>query len=152
MPEPELLAVGALFLTVGIGVWFTHRQDRKKKGKLENLFHGRPRRNDRSYAKEFFAETGIPLEVIKSVRKVFTEFLGPEVRDLEPDDDLSGDYALIWDLDSMADVEILVALEEEFGIEFTDEEAVQLTTLREIAEAVQRKRELGACPPDSASS
>jgi hypothetical protein len=46
----------------------------------------------------------------------------------------------------------LVALEKEFGIEFTDEEAVQLASLREIAEAVQRKRELSACPPDSASS
>ena len=68
-----------------------------------------------------------------------SDYLGKEMRALEPDDDLSGDYALIWDLDSMADVEIIIALEDQFGVKFSDEEAVQMKTIRDIAEGVVEK-------------
>ena len=46
---------------------------------------------------------------------------------------------MIWDLDSMADVEIVIALEEQFDIKVTDEEAAAMKTIRKVVEVVWSK-------------
>ena len=58
---------------------------------------------------------------------------------LEADDDLSEDFNVIWNLDSMADVEILIALEKDFDIKITDDEAAAMRTFRAVVDAVWQK-------------
>lgn len=58
---------------------------------------------------------------------------------MEPDDDFSTDYSVIWEMDSLADVEIVVAIEKAFGIEIEDGEAASVRNVRMIAELVAAK-------------
>ena len=54
-------------------------------------------------------------------------------------DDFSKELAFFWDIDSLADVEIVQALEQEFHVTITDAEAVAMKTLRDIVLGVHAK-------------
>ena len=124
-----------VFISILVGGY----RERRIKKRSTLLFEGRKPKSDKEVLEEYFPNTEVPVEVIRKVREIFCEFLGEEMRALEPDDDLSGDYAMNWDLDSMADVEIVIALEDEFGVAFSNEEALQMKSIRDIAEAVTGK-------------
>mgnify|MGYP000082493998 CR=1 FL=1 len=97
--------------------------DKKTKRQLDDLFANRNRSDDNEYYDIFFSDSGIPKNVVSRIRSLFSEHIGVDLSLLEADDDFSTDYSLIWDLDSMADVEIVISLEKEFGIEISDGEA-----------------------------
>ena len=113
--------------------------DKEVKRRLGELFADRPERDEDQYHTDFFADTDIPQYVVTTIRAIFSEQIGVDLSLLEPDDDLSKDYSLIWDLDSMADVEIILALEEEFDIKITDGEASGMRSIRSIASVVTSK-------------
>jgi acyl carrier protein len=58
---------------------------------------------------------------------------------LADNDDFSKNLSFFWDFDSMADVEIVCALEEKFGIKISDEEAEKAHTISEIVNLVYSK-------------
>ena len=135
---PTWIIVSLVIIVVwGIGSFFD--SDRKMKAELKDLLSKSPSRSPQDYYERFFADSGVPQKVVSKIREIFNEQTGIDLKALEPDDDLSGDYSLIWALDSMADVEIVIALEEEFGIEISDGEAVAMKSLRSIAETVASK-------------
>ena len=127
-----------IFIAVVIGVGCLFDSDKKTKNKLNDLLSGRPVRTDEDYHKLFFGETDVPCEVVSKVRSILSEQFGIDLSALEADDDFSEDYSLIWELDSMADVEIVMALEADFDIEISDAEAASIRSIRSIAEIVAK--------------
>lgn len=62
------------------------------------------------------------------IRKLIVEQLGVKEEDIGAGDDLIDDLAC----DSLDQVELIMALEEEFEIEIPDDEAEKLTTVQKI--------------------
>ena len=115
--------------------------DKKTRGRLNDLLSSKQQRDDQDYYDEFYQGSEVSEHVVSKIRHIFCEQTGMELKPLEPDDDLSGDYSLIWAMDSMADVEIVIALEEEFDIDISDAEAASMKSIRDISEIVTAKIE-----------
>jgi acyl carrier protein len=74
-------------------------------------------------------------EVIDKVKEIIVEQLGVNLEEVKPE------AAFIDDLgaDSLDVVELVMALEEEFGLEIPDEEAERITTVAEVVSYIEEK-------------
>lgn len=66
------------------------------------------------------------LEIVSDITKISTEIL---LKDREKEK--------LWN--SLTHIELIIMLENEFNIEFNDEELAQLTTISKIIELMERK-------------
>ena len=69
------------------------------------------------------------------LKKILVEELDLEEDKLHPDANFEEDL----DVDSLGVVELLMALEDEFGVEIPDEEAEEITTVGEAAALIRTK-------------
>jgi acyl carrier protein len=129
-----------IVIAILIGAYFVGG-DAKAKRKLNQLFSGREPKTEDQFYERFFSNSGVPQSVVAKVREIFQEQIPFDLALLEADDDLSDDFNVIWNLDSMADVEIVIAIEQRFDIKITDEEATAMKTFRAVVDAVWRKIE-----------
>ncbi len=60
------------------------------------------------------------------------------------EDDFSQNLSFFWDFDSMANVEIVIAIEQHFQVKIADAEAEKTHTVSELVELVSSK--VGAHP------
>ena len=110
-----------------------------RKKKMEAAFAGRESLTPVEFYERFFRAQGVPQEVVLGVRKVLEEQLEVNLSRLAASDDFSKNINFFFDLASMVDVEIVCALEEEFSIVITHEEAGNAHTTQDIVELVSRK-------------
>jgi acyl carrier protein len=85
------------------------------------------------------ASSGVPLYVAEGVRVVLEQQFSVDMSRLAEGDDFSKNLGFLWDFDSMADVEIVCALEEKFGIKISDREAQDCHTISDIVNLVSSK-------------
>jgi|GEM_PF-3092415 len=121
----SVFAVSAVFLV-----------DRTTKNALSRKMGNRPTRSDREFYDAFFKGTDFSEEMISSVRRIFQKQINFDLSRLQADDDLSGDFKAIWDLDSMSSVEIVVDLEKTFDIKISDQEATEMTSFRKVVQVI----------------
>ncbi len=75
-------------------------------------------------------------DIEQRVKKIVAEQLGVQ-------EDISNDASFVDDLgaDSLDTVELVMALEEEFGIEISDEDAEKITTIQDAIDYIREKLE-----------
>lgn len=132
------IIVFSLIAIVLICSYFSPGEQRIR-ARVKHLLEDRPKLSHQDYCQEHFPNSAVSAEIVSKVRDLFNEQFGLDLRGLAPDDDLSKEYSVVWDMDSLADVEILVGLEKEFGIQITDAEVATLKNVRMIAELVAEK-------------
>jgi len=130
--------VAAIAIAIALGVWLVDGHAKAKR-KLKQLFSGREPKSEDHFYERFFDNSGVPQQVVAKIREIFQAQVPFDLSLLEADDDLSGDFSVIWELDSMADVEIVVALEKEFDIKFADAEAQAMKSFRMVVSCVWNK-------------
>lgn len=113
--------------------------EHRTRARLQQLLDERQKLSDVDYWQAYFPSSAVTPEIVSKIRNMFDEQFGLDLRGLGPDDDLSKEYSMIWEMDSLADVEILVGLEKEFGVQITSAEAAALKSVRMIAELVAAK-------------
>jgi acyl carrier protein len=96
---------------------------RKFNKKNEDVFGGRQELTEREFYEKYFAEKGVPFYVVQKIRQILEEELDADFSRLSADDDFSKNLSFFWEHDSLADVEILLRIEEEFDIKISIEEA-----------------------------
>ena len=72
------------------------------------------------------------MDVIETVKSILAEKV--DVSNLKEEDSLSS-----LGLDSLDLVEVMLAIEDRLGIEFTSEEIAQLTTLKDVTKLIEKK-------------
>jgi acyl carrier protein len=87
-------------------------------------------------------ETGLTKNKIiaeQRVKEIIAEHLGSEESDVTPNASLMDDLGA----DSLDCVEIIMALEEEYGVSIPDEQADEVKTVRQAIDCVTRLKEKG---------
>jgi acyl carrier protein len=74
-------------------------------------------------------------EVFDKVKKIVVEQLGVEADDVKPEASFANDLGA----DSLDTVELVMALEEEFGIEIPDESAEGIATVQDAVNFIKDK-------------
>ena len=113
---------------------------RRWKEQVEEVFGGRQELSDRDFYERYFEAKGVPFYIVKKIREILEEVFDADLSRLAAEDDFSKNLGYFWEFDSAADLEIILLIEEEFGIEISDEEAPNLfRTVEGIVDFVWRK-------------
>lgn len=134
-----LFVVGAILL----GILAIRYETIRKNKKIAAAFSGRERLSEEQFYERFFQDQGMPFCIVAGVKKILAEQLEADMSRLIDEDDFSKNLRFFWDFDSMADVEIISALEKEFSIKISDAEAENTHTVKDIVKLVARKLEAG---------
>ena len=125
---------------------------RKAKKRLDEYFDGRKQLTHKEFHELFFKKDEFQEEVISKVLDIFENQLEYDFSRLNDVDDFSRELSTMWDIDSLADVEIVIALEEEFGIKITEQEAHSMSTIRKIVEVLHKKLKIEPDQRDNPST
>lgn len=125
-----------------IGIFaFARSEKAAREKKIEEAFADRPQRTPEEFYRTYFMTLGIPEDVALGVREILEVQLDADLSRMTDADDFSKNLSFFWDFDSMADVEIVCALEERFEIKISDKEAANAVTVKDIVELVWNKVE-----------
>jgi len=132
--------IALIAILVAFGIFMSLREAKAKQGKIAEAFSGRDPKTEQQFFESYFLSEGVPFSVVSGVRRILEEHLDADLSRLEAVDDFSKNLGFFWNYDSMADVEIVSALEKEFSIKITDQEAAATRTVREIVNLVWGKK------------
>jgi acyl carrier protein len=122
-----------------MGLFGIFSDEAEKKEQLDRIFAGRQPLDDRGLWEQYFQQHGVAPKTVAKVRRILSEILEADLSRIRDTDDFSKELAFFWGLDSLADVEIVQALEKQFGITISDAEAEAMKTLRDIVLGVHVK-------------
>ena len=78
------------------------------------------------------------MELIEEIKQVVSEQLGVKLEEIKPEASFKGDLGA----DSLDAVELIMALEEKFGIEISDEDAEAMLTVNDAIMYIEEKVDL----------
>lgn len=138
--EQFFVCLGIVIIVTIAAIPFTIWENRKLNKKVEEVFAGRQEMDDEDFYKRFFKAQGIPFYIVQKMRQIFAEELNANLSMLSAEDDFSKNLSFFWEYDSLADVEIVMRIEEEFQIKLTSEDLqYQFRTVNGIINLVWRK-------------
>ncbi len=123
---PLILFGSVLFL---LGVWVYERLPRWR---AEDERARRAPLTEAQFGERFFSAELAPIAA--RLRHVAAEELGKDLSRLQPDDRLA--LVFFASSDSLDSVELLMAIEEEFGIELNDAAVTEIETFRDLVTVV----------------
>jgi len=129
-------------IALGIFIFFVLfwlYSERKNQALLKNIFAGRKSISNKTFYETYFKEQNTPENIVYGIKRILEEQLDTDLSKLSAEDDFSTNLNLFFALDSMADVEIIIALEKEFNIIISDAEAEATHTIRDIVNLVWKK-------------
>ncbi len=130
----------AAVIVFGIIIYLSIKGDEVKlKNKIQSTFEGRDSLTPVEFYEKYYKEKGVPLDVVLGVRKILEGQLGADLSQLLSEDDFTENLQFFFEFDSMADVEIIIALEKDFGIKIEDSEAEKTCTINDIIMLVTNK-------------
>lgn len=131
----------ALFIIAAIALFimFAKFEAWRRARKIEAVFGGRDALDSEQFYERYFKQKGVPLEVVSGVKCILAEQLSADMSRITDADDFSKNLKFFWDFDSLADVEIVCALEDVFNIKITDDEARRSRTVSDIVFLVHAK-------------
>jgi acyl carrier protein len=77
------------------------------------------------------------MEIFEKIREIAAEQLGIDESDITPDSSFVDDLGA----DSLDIVELIMALEDEFGMSIPDEDAEKLTTVQNVVDYIERHKQ-----------
>ena len=111
-----------------------------KQGQLDLLLAGRDPYDDPKIWERCFRAHGVTLDTVIRIRRILNDILEVDLSMIRARESLfTKELSFLWDLDSLADLKIMHALEVEFNITISDAEAEAMKSLRDIVLAVHAK-------------
>ncbi len=133
------LLLAIVILIVWVGLIDSDRNERARDKKVQEIFSGRNPLTPEGFYEQYFLNTGVAPGVVIGIRKILEEQFRADMSRLNAEDDFSKNLSFFFDLDSMADVELVIALENHFNIKIADSEAGSIRTISELVQLVSSK-------------
>ncbi len=114
--------------------WVTH-DDRV----LDRIFEGRALLSDDEFYRRYFPDGSVLKEVAIGIRDTFIEHVPLDMRRLAPDDNFGRELQFVWSHDSLADVELILAVEKKFAVSINEAEAQATLTMGALIRLVDWK-------------
>lgn len=133
----SILILVAIMILIAIPLVL--RERRAKRRKLEQVFADRQVLDERAFYEKYFQERGVPFFVVSKLRNCLEHELDADLSRLTAADDFKKNLSFFWEYDSLAGVNIVFRLEEEFDIKITDSEAESVTTIDDLVSLVWSK-------------
>ena len=127
----------ALLIVAGYPMLLRDRKARKEK--IDAAFFGREPLDEQTFYERYFRARGVPADVAVRIRRILEDELDADLSRLSAGDDFTRNLSFFWEYDSLTDVEIVMRIEEEFGVELTDAEVGRAHTVEEIVNLVWGK-------------
>jgi acyl carrier protein len=134
----HLLFTGITVAVLAVLAW-VRSESREKARKIKEAFAGREPLTPEEFHERYFLDLGVAPEIVIGIRRILEEELDADMSCLHSEDDFSRNLGFFWDFDSMADVELIMALEERFQIKITDSEAEKVSTVSGLVRLVSEK-------------
>jgi acyl carrier protein len=122
----------ALALTWAITKYYLSKREARRQ-----VYGDRFRITPDEYLDQYFHSTSFPKPVVLGVMKILNDETSQDFYRISPDERFDGPLDLL--LDGMDLVEVVMRLEQDFGIEVTDAEAESTKTPRQVIELVASK-------------
>lgn len=122
----------------GLGLWYSLRYDRRMRRLREDRLAKNPALTSEVFAQTFFPSPPQRTEIAARVHRIFIAIEGTSRIGLcrvHPDDGIVDDLR-IEEFDSMATVEFVIALEQEFKIKLTEAQMAKARTLRDLIDHI----------------
>jgi acyl carrier protein len=133
----QIALIIAILIVIGIPMWLW--ESRAKRKKIEETFAKRQPLDERTFYERYFESRGVSFFVVSKVREILEDELEADLSRLSAADDFKKNLSFFWQYDSMADVEVVLRLEEEFSIKITDAEAERTNTVEDLVDLVWLK-------------
>jgi acyl carrier protein len=117
--------------------------DRRQKQRVRQHLAGRERLTHEQFGRQFFPPERS--QIAAKVRELLATHVFADASQVQPADRLEDDLRM-WSLDSMADVELILNLEREFGITFSKDDTHYFRSVADVVNCVAKKmagREIG---------
>jgi acyl carrier protein len=124
---------------IGLCVIFAKLESWRRDRKIAAAFEGRESLNPQQFHARYFANKGIPRHIVEQVRTILEEQLSADMSRIQDHDDFTRELRFFWTFDSMAGVEIVLALEQAFDIRIADAEGERVRTFSDIVFLVYSK-------------
>ena len=124
---------------ISVAPQFDRHEKAKKERLIEDRFGDRGKLDAEGFYQAYFSSQEFSRDVVSGVREVLQSILDTDIAFLRDSDDFSKNLSFFWDFDSMANVELIQALEERFQMRISNQEAENTKTVRQLIELVQRK-------------
>ena len=122
---------------IALALYFYDKNKHNKKS--SKVFEGRESLTNQEFYNLYFKKNNTPEYIVIGVKEILEEQLGESLEKLSAEDDFSKNINFFFERDSMADVEIVICLENKFNIAIEDSEAVETHTVRDIVNLVWQK-------------
>jgi acyl carrier protein len=126
----KLVVMGGGVVLIGGGVLLHEWSNRRR---AKRLLATRPALDAAGFGRAYFGESDRRALLAAELRKVLAEHVPYSLEGLGPDDAFVGDLRMD-ELDSMSTVELVVGLEQRFGITIPDEDAQGILSFRQLVD------------------
>jgi acyl carrier protein len=131
----KLVLMGGGVVLIGGGVLLHEWSNRRR---ARRLLATRPALDAAGFGRAYFGESDRRALLAAEVRKVLAEHVPYSLEGLGPDDAFVGDLRMD-ELDSMSTVELVVGLEQRFGITIPDEDAQGILSFRQLVDYLEKR-------------
>ncbi len=120
------------------------RGEQNRQSTIEAAFDGRQASSPQEFYDKYYKTKNIPAEIVLGVKKILEKHLDVDLSRLKCSDNFLENLSFFWNFDSMANVEIVIALEKSFDIKIEDSEAEKAKTVDDIIMVVAGKLKTSA--------
>lgn len=120
-------------------ILFSAFDSRRYRRRIDKVFEGRESLTPEGFYEAFYKDKLIPECIVLGVIKILEDNLDADLSRLHVEDDFSKNLSFILEFDSLANVEIVMALEKRFSIKIENNEAERANTVGDIIELVASK-------------
>jgi acyl carrier protein len=128
-----------IFVCIGLCIAFAKMEKWRRERKIALAFDGRESLSPQEFHQRYFEKRRIPFHIVEKVRMILEERLCADMSRLGEKDDFTRELQFFWAFDSMASVEIVLALEKAFDIAIDDAETNSVRTVSDIVLLIHSK-------------